>query len=348
MNAHLRANFWLFGLTLLLCCVLYPLVLWGLGRTAFRHQAEGSLVTGPDGKVMGSRLIAQPFSGPEYFQPRPSAASYNAAASGGSNYGASNPRLRARVAQALGPIVKYRSGPKKDQLVGPDIEKWFQEDRFQGKPHLVEQWARAYPFVAQDWVKADKLNSDHVQAWQNAHAQEVELWKNASPDAEGPRPEDLAEAFFVSFSHTFPGSWPGVVDRKLPDGTTVKRIEPVAEDESIQRNFFDMWLQDHPDVELVAVPADMVMTSGSGLDPHITLENARYQLDRVASAWAEKTRQDRRHVREAIEAIVSEMAQPILGGLDGMRLINVLEVNLALPTAMKRLAKAPAPTGGAS
>src|SRR5579871_3562491 len=102
MLAHLRGNLVLLVLTVLVCCVLYPLVVWGIGRAAFPHQAEGSLLTTPDGKAVGSRLIAQPFTGDEYFQPRPSAAGYNAAASGASNWGASNPRLRDRVARAVG------------------------------------------------------------------------------------------------------------------------------------------------------------------------------------------------------------------------------------------------------
>src|SRR5271157_4410977 len=102
MFPHLRANLWLLVLTLALCSGLYPLALWAIGKTVFPRQAEGSLLRGPDGKPVGSRLIAQPFSGEEYFQPRPSAVSYNATASGASNWGASNPLLRDRVAQQLG------------------------------------------------------------------------------------------------------------------------------------------------------------------------------------------------------------------------------------------------------
>src|SRR5579883_1610997 len=105
MGAHIRANVCLLVLTVLLCCVVYPLILWGVGQAAFHEQAEGSLVFSKDGKtVVGSRLIAQPFSDDRYFQPRPSSPSYDASASGGSNLAASSAKLRGRIAQQLGPV----------------------------------------------------------------------------------------------------------------------------------------------------------------------------------------------------------------------------------------------------
>jgi K+-transporting ATPase ATPase C chain len=96
-----------------------------------------------------------------------------------------------------------------------------------------------------------------------------------------------------------------------------------------------MWLQEHQDADLEKVPADMVMASGSGLDPHITWKNAHdYQLDRVAAAWADKTKQDRTEVYKWIEDLLNRKAEAplggLLGGLVGEKLINVLEVNLAL------------------
>ena len=60
-------------------------------RRLFASQAEGSLIRRADGTIVGSRLIAQKFTRPEYFHPRPSAVDYNAASTGGSNYGPSNP-----------------------------------------------------------------------------------------------------------------------------------------------------------------------------------------------------------------------------------------------------------------
>jgi K+-transporting ATPase ATPase C chain len=68
----------------------YHLVLWGIGRVAFPEQAEGSLIRRADGTVIGSRLIAQAFTRPVYFHPRPSGVDYNAASTGGTNYGPSN------------------------------------------------------------------------------------------------------------------------------------------------------------------------------------------------------------------------------------------------------------------
>ena len=88
----------------------------------------------PRANVIGSRLIAQPFTADEYFQPRPSAASYNGAASGATNWGANNYLLRDRVARQLGRSSKYQSGPKKGELAAADIESWFQKDQFGGKP----------------------------------------------------------------------------------------------------------------------------------------------------------------------------------------------------------------------
>jgi K+-transporting ATPase ATPase C chain len=69
----------------------YNLTLRTIGLVVFPSQSEGSLIRGADGTIVGSRLIAQKFTRPEYFHPRPSGVDYNAASTGGTNYGPSNP-----------------------------------------------------------------------------------------------------------------------------------------------------------------------------------------------------------------------------------------------------------------
>jgi K+-transporting ATPase ATPase C chain len=79
----------------------YNLAVWAIGQAVFPAQAAGSLIRRADGTVVGSRLIAQKFTRPEYFQPRPSGVDYNAASTGGTNYGPSNPDHLKAVQQRL-------------------------------------------------------------------------------------------------------------------------------------------------------------------------------------------------------------------------------------------------------
>ena len=166
--------------------ILYPLVVTGIAQTAFKSQANGSLIS-KNGKVVGSKLIGQQFEDPKYLWGRPSATSpvpYNAAASGGSNLGPTN----------------------------PDLIKGIQ---------------------------------DRVKALKDADS------SNINP-----------------------------------------------------------------------VPTELVTSSGSGLDPHISVTSAEYQVSRIAKARGIQA--------EKIKALIESQTQKRTLGLLGEPTVNVLEFNLAL------------------
>lgn len=79
--------------------VIYPVVITALAQVHAKDRANGQLITS-NGVIVGSRILAEPFSSPKYFHPRPSAAGangYDAASSGGTNYGPTNQKLIDRV-----------------------------------------------------------------------------------------------------------------------------------------------------------------------------------------------------------------------------------------------------------
>jgi len=89
-------------------CGVYSLVVWGIAQVIFPNQANGSLVE-VRGKIVGSGLLAQNFSGPQYFHPRPSAAGevgYDGTSSGGSNLGPLSQKLTDQVKER---VDKYRT-----------------------------------------------------------------------------------------------------------------------------------------------------------------------------------------------------------------------------------------------
>jgi K+-transporting ATPase ATPase C chain len=184
--AQIRPAIVSFILLTVITGILYPLLVTGIAQTVFHKQAEGSLITSSDGKILGSSLIGQNFDDPKYFWSRISATSpvYNASSSSGSNLGPSNPAL---LDEVKGRITALKS--------------------------------------------ADPSNNDPI-------------------------------------------------------------------------------------------PVDLVTSSGSGLDPHISLAAANYQLARVARV--------RGLTPETVKTIVDQNTQGRFLGLLGEPVVNVLQVNLAL------------------
>jgi K+-transporting ATPase ATPase C chain len=103
------------------CCGLYPLIVFGISQLFFRDQANGSLITAADESVRGSKLLGQAFSNPKYFHPRPSAAGngYDATSSGGSNLGPTSQKLKDAIQDR---IAAYRAanGPNRTEPVPAD------------------------------------------------------------------------------------------------------------------------------------------------------------------------------------------------------------------------------------
>jgi K+-transporting ATPase ATPase C chain len=95
MTRQLLPGFLMMLVLTVLTGIVYPLAVTGISQGLFRDKADGSLVRAADGRVIGSSLISQGFSKPEYFHPRPSAAGsgYDATASGGSNLGPTSAKL---------------------------------------------------------------------------------------------------------------------------------------------------------------------------------------------------------------------------------------------------------------
>jgi K+-transporting ATPase ATPase C chain len=229
--------------------VLYPLAMTGAAQLFAKDKANGSFVT-EHGKVVGSSLIGQSFTDkdgnpiPRYFQSRPSyaGAGYDALASGGSNYGPSNPNL---IGNVPGVGIDTKTNPYANRT----------------DPYCVP-------------VQATDKDGNPIT--------------NRAGD---PVYEKNRDGSYVCDPNTVPERV--LAYRKL------NGLGPKA-----------------------AVPVDAVTSSGSGLDPAISVANARLQAPRVAAA---------RHLPLArVLALVSAHTQDRQLGILGEKTVDVLNLNLAL------------------
>jgi K+-transporting ATPase ATPase C chain len=122
---------------------IYPLFVWGLGQSLFPSRANGSLIVTKDGQVLGSSLLGQNFNGPQYFNPRPSAAGaagYDATASSGTNLGPTSDKLI--------------NGQHKKDEAGKDVAD---PGNFDGVKDLVAAYRTANGLKETDPVPADAV-----------------------------------------------------------------------------------------------------------------------------------------------------------------------------------------------
>lgn len=98
----------LFALSIIVCSVGYPLLVLAFAKAVVPEKSTGSLIRNSDGTIVGSRLLAQSFTEPKYFWPRPSAVDFDASATGGSNLSPTNPQIAER---AEGIVARYELTP---------------------------------------------------------------------------------------------------------------------------------------------------------------------------------------------------------------------------------------------
>jgi len=145
--------------------LVYPAVIWLIGVVAFPHQANGSLITS-NGKLIGSALVGQTFTKPQYFHGRPSAAGKNGndpTQTGGTNLGPTSKKLIDSIAAAVTALKKENpdaTGPIPSELVTSSASGIDPDITPEGAYYQIPRVAKARG-VSQDTIRA--IVDAHVQ-----------------------------------------------------------------------------------------------------------------------------------------------------------------------------------------
>ena len=197
--------------------------------------------------------------------------------------------------------------------------------------------------LAQNWVKADKLNAAYVADWRNGtpgRSRRVDQSDNTLI----PNPRTWPQAWRCrsspAYSKDHPGTFPGAVEHKTPDGKTEKTIEPVKEGSDIQ-------------VGVLRHVAAGASRRGPGACPGRHGDGLRFgprsrhharQRPLATGSRRRRLGQEDRNTNEKelhdqIEQLLRDKSHAPLGGLVGVPLVNVLEVNLALRDRYQKAAE---------
>lgn len=153
------------------CCGIYPVVVWRIAQAAFKNKANGSLIVSTNGTIVGSSLIGQNFSGENYFHPRPSAAGangYDASSSGGSNLGPTSQKLNDAIKERIAIYRRENSLSESDAVPADAVTA----SASGLDPHIsVKNAELQAPRVA----KARKISLDRVLELIRANTQKPDL-----------------------------------------------------------------------------------------------------------------------------------------------------------------------------
>jgi K+-transporting ATPase ATPase C chain len=388
---HLRTSIVATLVLAVLCCGVYPLVVWALSQALFHDKANGSLLTDKDGKVIGSRLIGQSFSDSRYFHPRPSAAGngYDPTASGGSNLGPTSAKLLfGTTKDAAFTVIAYDPAHAAAATPAGRVEgKFVAITKSTAKSTIQITQAGAAKTYDLDKHVVITAQGRTLKETTPAKDADVELKFNAATppavtavtvidkSAEGTVKAVDATAGKITLpgekagdpdtDYVIPSTALVVVNGKadakpadVPVGAKVRiltatvvdndgiadRVLHYCEDNSIKyttavplASFKDADGLD--DVKLITafnaasdrtitpqkpLPSDTVTSSSSGLDPHISVENARAQMGRVLDARKPKLTEDK------LARLIEDNTDGRDLGVLGEPGVNVLTLNLAL------------------